>query len=89
LTEKGATYPRCIAGERACPPEDCGSVPGYYRVVDIINNPRHADYQETIGWLKGHAKNYYPYDPEAFHPEQVRFDNPEKRWRFAFSDTSE
>ena len=73
-------------GERAYPPEDCGSVPGYDRVVDILNNPRHGDYRDTIAWLKGHAKNYYPYDPEAFHPEQVRFDHPQTRWRLAFSE---
>ncbi len=26
-------YPDCIAGARACPPEDCGGVPGYFRLV--------------------------------------------------------
>jgi len=26
-------YPNCIAGARACPPEDCGGVPGYLRLV--------------------------------------------------------
>jgi hypothetical protein len=25
----GATYPRCIDGARACPPEDCAGPPGY------------------------------------------------------------
>ncbi len=89
LKEKGAKYPRCVAGERACPPEDCGAVPGYYSVVDIIRNPSHDDYQETIDWLKGHAKNYYPYDPGAFDPGQVHFDNPKKRWRIAFSETDD
>jgi hypothetical protein len=26
-------YPSCIAGARACPPEDCGGVPGYLRLL--------------------------------------------------------
>jgi len=89
LKEKGAKYPRCIAGERACPPEDCGGVPGYHRVLDILRHPSDGEYQETIAWLKGHTKNYYPYDPGAFHPEQVHFDNPKQRWRLAFSETGE
>jgi hypothetical protein len=36
-------------------------------------------------WLKGHAKNYYPYDPDRFDPAEVRFENPKKRWKQAFS----
>jgi len=27
-------HPVCIAGENACPPEDCGGVPGYERLVE-------------------------------------------------------
>jgi len=89
LKEKGVKYPRCMAGERACPPEDCGSIPGYYRVVDILRHPSDDAYQETIDWLKGHAKNYDPYDPDAFDPGHVHFDNPKKRWRLAFSETGD
>jgi hypothetical protein len=84
LKEHGVKYPRCLAGARACPPEDCGSVPGYERLLDILRHPGHADYQDTIAWLKGHAKNYYPYDPEAFDPGHIVFTNPKRRWRRAF-----
>ena len=31
-------YPKCLAGERACPPDDCGSVDGYYRIVSILRD---------------------------------------------------
>ena len=29
IPEAGSTYPRCLAGENACPPEDCGGIWGY------------------------------------------------------------
>jgi len=87
LKEKDAKYPRCIGGERACPPEDCGSIPGYYRLLESLRDPTHTEYEENIAWLKGHARNYYPYDPEKFNPADVYFDNPRRRWRIAFSET--
>ncbi len=44
--------PYCIEGERACPPEDCGSVPGYYELIRIKKNKRHPEYDERIvDWL--------------------------------------
>jgi hypothetical protein len=80
-------YPRCISGERACPPEDCGSVPGYYHLLEILSDTKHKEYKDIIGWLKGHLKNYYPYNPDMFDPELVKFDNPKKRLREAFNNS--
>jgi len=80
LKEKGTKYPVCIGAARACPPEDCGGVPGYYRMLDIISDPNHEEYEEMITWL---GKKY---DPEQFVSSEVKFDNPKKRWRQAFSE---
>jgi hypothetical protein len=86
LKEKGAAYPRCVGGERACPPEDCGGVPGYFRHLEILRDPSDDEYESHIVWLEGMAPNNRPFDPERFDPEAVRFDNPKKRWRKAFSE---
>ena len=76
LKEKNVKYPVCLAGERACPPEDCGSVPGYYRLLEILRNPQHEEYEDMIEWLSGW---YGKYDPERFEAEMVKFDNPSTR----------
>lgn len=85
LEEKDAIYPRCIGGARACPPEDCGGVPGYYNLLEIMRDPSHPEYRDHIAWLSGDDENDHPYDPEAFDPVAVHFDNPKKRWKHAFS----
>ncbi|MGH7655919.1 MAG: plasmid pRiA4b ORF-3 family protein [Gemmatimonadaceae bacterium] len=73
-------YPRCVAGARRCPPEDCGGPHGYENLLTIVANPRHKEYKETLEWLGG------PFDPTVFDPAKVRFDNPAKRWKIAFAD---
>lgn len=73
LREKGVIYPRCLAGKRACPPEDCGGGWGYEKLLEIIKNPRRKDYKEMMEWLGG------PFDPEAFDPVEVVFTNPKER----------
>lgn len=45
-------YPICIAGKRACPPEDCGGVWGYSDLLAILADPahpEHADYVDMFG----------------------------------------
>ncbi len=37
-----------------------------------------------IGWLKGHLRNYHPYDPSEFNADLVRFSDPRQRWEEAF-----
>lgn len=76
--EKGQRYPVCVAGERACPPEDCGGIWGYQNFLKIIANPAHKKYEETLEWVGG------SFDSERFDSKGVHFDNPKKRWKLAF-----
>lgn len=53
------------AGARACPPEDCGGVWGYQRLLDALANPKDEQYSETLDWLGD-------YKPEAFSITSAR-----------------
>lgn len=67
-----------MAGARSCPPEDCGGPWGYAHLLEIINNLKHPKYREKIKWL---GKSF---NAENFDATKVRFDNPTKRWKYAF-----
>ncbi len=71
-------YPRCVAGARACPPEDCGGAHGYEGFLLAIRDPDHEEHEHLREWIGG------DFDPEAFKPGSVRFDDPQKRWKSAF-----
>ena len=58
-------HPVCLAGERACPPEDCGGPFGYARLLGIISNPGHEEYQDMVAWLGGQ------FFPATFSLEKV------------------
>ncbi|MDD5683954.1 MAG: plasmid pRiA4b ORF-3 family protein [Mesotoga sp.] len=66
-------YPRCIAGERACPPEDVGGTMGYRDLVEAMKNKNRPDREDLIDWL---GKEY---DPESFDRMQIHFDDPDER----------
>ena len=80
LREKGCKYPQCIGGARACPPEDCGSVSGYYDLLEIIADTEHEEYEDTVRWLGR------PYMPEHFDPNDVKFTRPGWRLNRLFKD---
>ena len=73
--EPGVQYPRCLAGKRACPPEDCGGIWGYEELLEIMKDPFHEEHKERMEWLGDN------FDPENFNPDSVKFSDPKKRWK--------
>lgn len=55
----------CLAGARACPPEDCGGIGGYATFLAAMANPHHTRHVEYREWIGG------DFDPEAFDLEAV------------------
>lgn len=58
-------YPYCLDGARACPPEDCGGVPGYMAILDTLKKPKSKAYKELMEWLDEE------FDPEAFDADEI------------------
>ena len=40
----------CLAGERACPPEDCGGTPGYANLLDVLRDRTHPEHRDMLAW---------------------------------------
>jgi hypothetical protein len=57
--------PYCTDGARACPPEDCGGVPGFFHVIEALRTPGHPDGQDMREWVGP------KFDPDAFNKAQV------------------
>ncbi len=60
---EGTTYPTCVAGKRACPPEDCGGPWRYRELLDILADPDHPARAESLEWFGEE------FDPEDFSVE--------------------
>ena len=44
--------PKCIAAIGDAPPEDAGGPYGFAEIQNIISDPRHEEYEQTLGWLE-------------------------------------
>lgn len=63
--DPGFKKPVCLAGENACPPEDCGGMPGYYNLLEILGDRKHPEYRDMKDWIGG------KWDPAAFDLDAV------------------
>ncbi|WP_028314602.1 plasmid pRiA4b ORF-3 family protein [Desulfatibacillum aliphaticivorans] len=58
--EKGESYPQCIKGKRACPPEDVGGPPGYQDLLEALESPEETDNVELLDIVED------DWDPDHF-----------------------
>ncbi|QHV96680.1 plasmid pRiA4b ORF-3 family protein [Spirosoma endbachense] len=65
-------YPVCTGGELACPPEDCGGIPGFYEMLRIVKDKRHPERQEMLAWL-GEAYNEKKFDQQTVNQQLINF----------------
>ena len=63
--EEGVRYPRCVKGERACPPEDSGGPYEYPYFLDKIQDPEHDEHEDVLEWVGDE------FDPEEFDLNEV------------------
>ncbi|MBP7552608.1 MAG: plasmid pRiA4b ORF-3 family protein [Spirochaetes bacterium] len=59
--KENLNVPVCIGGERNCPPEDCGSYPGFEEMCQALKDPQSEKVKEYIDWLGCN------YDPNYFN----------------------
>ncbi len=65
----GDALPSCIAGEGACPPDDCGGPWGYDRLKEVVANPDDEDHVDMLDWLGLDEPGQF--DPAAFSLDEV------------------
>lgn len=65
--DASATPAQLIAGEWACPPEDCGGPPGYVNLLDILSDVDHPDYDEMAEWAGDVDPKAFDLDVHARH----------------------
>lgn len=64
-----ASYPVCVGGRRAAPPDDCGGIWGYQELIEVLTDPNHPEHLERLEWLGlDHSDQF---TPETFDLDQV------------------
>lgn len=58
----------CLDGQRSCPPEDVGGVPGYFEFLNALKDPNHEEHESYTEWSGG------SFNSERFEPESINWE---------------
>ncbi|MEM7658403.1 MAG: plasmid pRiA4b ORF-3 family protein [Bacteroidota bacterium] len=78
--EAGKTYPHCIKGKNACPPEDCGGIWGYQELKEIMANPKHEQYKRMSNWLGKKTWDATKFDLDKVNQKLAKKDFGVRSW---------
>jgi hypothetical protein len=82
VPEADVGYPRCTAGARACPPEDCGGIWGYQDLLAALASPSDPGHDEVLDRVGD------GFDVDAFDPAGVTAALQRRRARRAAPEPS-
>lgn len=73
--EEGVLYPVCLDGARACPPEGCGGISQYHKIVKTVNKKTNHFYKRQMEFVRlaPNYKDVEHYDTEKFDPAAIDF----------------
>jgi len=71
MPDPAEQYPRCVAGDRHCPPEDVGGTGGFEGYLEALADPGHEEHENWLLW-RG------PFDPDAFSLIEINDELHEK-----------
>ena len=57
--------PLCTDGKRRCPPEDCGGIYGYYKLLEALTDLNHDEHDDLLEWVGGKLINPVEFSIEA------------------------
>jgi len=63
--DPNARQARCLRGEKACPPEDCGGIWGYTDMLETLRNAKNSDKKEILAWLGN------DFNPDYFNIDEI------------------
>jgi len=63
------SYPRCVTGRRACPPEDCGGPWGFAQLIDALGDAKHPQHAFSLDWMEQIGEPGY--DPARFDLDEI------------------
>lgn len=86
ISEGAVLFPVCLSGKGSDVVDDCGGIWGFYRMVEIVNNPKHPEHKEYREWLgmkRGEKWDLNHFDLELTNEmlgEVWRMREAEKEW---------